>query len=72
MDVHPERGIGRALFTALNQLAAAELRPELRRISLIHLGFSGAGSLVGRMAAYAPWRFLAGVLFAPGQYDTWG
>ncbi len=50
MDVEPSRGIGRALFTALDQFAEQERHPELRGTSVVLRGFSGAGSLVGRMA----------------------
>jgi hypothetical protein len=39
---------------------------------LIVMGWSGAGSLVGRLAAYRPERYLAGIAYAPGQYDPLG
>jgi len=72
MNVLPERGIGRALFTALDQFAESENRPELRTVPLIHQGWSGAGSLVGRMAGYRSERYLAGIAYAPGQYEPLG
>jgi hypothetical protein len=50
MDVVPEHGIGRALVTALDQFAKDAFHPELAWSKLFILGFSGAGSLVARMA----------------------
>jgi len=72
MDVVPEHGIGRALFTALDQLAREAHRPELAGSKLILFGFSGAGSLVARMTAYIPDRILAVVEYSPSQYDPLG
>jgi dienelactone hydrolase len=72
MDVDPGRGIGRALFTALDQFADSEARPELRSAPLVAMGWSGAGSLVARLAAYRPERYLAGIAYEPGQYDPLG
>ena len=72
MDVDPAKGIGRALFTALDQFAEAAARPELRSVPLVAMGWSGGGSLVGRLAGFRPERFLAGILYAPGQYEPLG
>jgi len=72
MDVVPEHGIGRALLTALDQLAKNAQHPELARSKLVLLGFSGAGSLVARMTAYVPERILAGIEYSPSQYDPLG
>jgi|SRR5947209_5428951 len=72
MDVVPEHGIGRALFTALDQLAKIAHHPELAWSKLVLLGFSGAGSLVARMTAFVPERIVAGVEYAPSQYDPLG
>jgi len=72
MNVEPSRGIGRALFTALDQFAEQEQHSELRKAPIILLGFSGAGSLAGRMAGYRPDRYLAGIAYAPGQYEPLG
>ncbi len=72
MNVDPAKGIGRALFTALDQFADSEKRPELRTAPLIAMGWSGAGSLAGRLAGYHPERYLAGIAYAPGQYDPFG
>lgn len=72
MDVVPEHGIGRALLTALDQFANAAHHPELAWSKLILLGFSGAGSLVARMAEYVPERILAVVEYAPSQYAPLG
>jgi pimeloyl-ACP methyl ester carboxylesterase len=66
MNVQPEMGVARSLFTALDQLGFPESTPVL------HLGWSGAGSLVARMAAFRPERYLGGIAFAPGQYDPLG
>jgi hypothetical protein len=59
MNVEPSKGIGRALFSALIQLAETSSRPELASAKMILLGFSGTGSLVGRLAGFAPDRVLA-------------
>jgi dienelactone hydrolase len=72
MDVVPEHGIGRALFTALDQLANSAQHPELAWSKLILFGFSGAGSLVARLIAYMPERVLAGIEYSPSQYDPLG
>ena len=72
MIVEPAKGVGRALFTALDQLASSEHRPELAKAPLIAMGWSGAGSLVGRLAGCHPERYLAGIAYAPGQYDPLG
>jgi len=72
MNVDPSRGIGRALFSALIQLAQTSSHPELASAKLILLGFSGTGSLVGRLAQYAPDRVLAVIPTDPAQYDPLG
>jgi hypothetical protein len=72
MIVEPARGVGRALFSALDQFADSEHRDELRTVPLITMGWSGAGSLVGRLAGYRPERYLAGIAYAPGQYEPLG
>ena len=72
MDIVPEHGIGRALFTALDQLANGAQHPELAWSKLILFGFSGAGSLVARLIAYMPDRVLAGIEYSPSQYDPLG
>jgi len=72
MNVDPAKGIGRALFAALDQFAASESHPELKSVPLIAMGWSGAGSLVGRLAGFRPGRYLAGIAYEPGQYDPLG
>jgi len=72
MDVVPEHGIGRALFTALKQFASASHHPELAQSALTFFSFSGGGSLVARMAGFAPERTLAVIAYAPGQYEPLG
>ncbi len=72
MIVLPEKGVGRALFSALDQFAASEQRPELKTVGIIAMGWSGAGSLVARLAGYRPGRYVAGIAYAPGQYDPLG
>lgn len=72
MIVLPEKGVGRALFSALDQFAESEGRPELKTIGIIAMGWSGAGSLVGRLAGYRPERYIAGIAYAPGQYEPLG
>src|SRR5260370_21510836 len=46
MILEPKIGVGRALFTALDQFAESEHRPEFRTVPVIVLGWSGAGSLL--------------------------
>lgn len=72
MIVLPEKGVGRALFAALDQFAAASGHGELKSAGIVALGWSGAGSLVGRLAAYRPSRYVAGIAYAPGQYEPLG
>ena len=72
MIVLPGKGAGRALFSALGQFADSEGRPELKSIGIIAMGWSGAGSLVARLAGYRPDRYVAGIAYAPGQYEPLG
>jgi hypothetical protein len=72
MNVEPSKGLGRALFAALTQLAQSSSHPELASAKLILLGFSGTGSLVGRLAEFAPDRVLAVIPTDPGHFDPLG
>jgi len=72
MDVDASKGMGRALFTALSQLSQSSGHLELASVKLILLGFSGAGSLVARLAAYAPDRVIASIPADPSQFDPLG
>src|SRR5690242_9007958 len=72
MDVDRSTGSGRALFTALKQFASASHHPELAQSAFAFFSFSGGGSLVARMAGFAPDRTLAIVASAPGQYEPLG
>ena len=72
MNVDPSKGLGRALFAALTQLAQNSSHPELASAKLILLGFSGTGSLVGRLAEFAPDRVLAVIPTDPGHFDPLG
>ena len=63
--------MGRALFASL-QLAQASSHQELHTTKVILLGFSGAGSLVARLAGYAPDRVLAVISADPGHFDPLG
>jgi dienelactone hydrolase len=72
MDMDPSKGLGRALFAALDQFAAAAGHHELTRIPLIFLGFSGAGPLSARLVGSSPKRVLAAILSSPGHYDPLG
>jgi dienelactone hydrolase len=72
MNVDPSKGLGRALFAALTQLAQSSSHPELASARLILLGFSGTGSLVGRLAEFAPDRILAVIPTDPGHFDPLG
>ncbi len=72
MIVEPAKGVGRALYTALDQFALTKQRPELASAPVIAMGWSGAGSLAARLAGYRPDRYLAGIDYAPGQYEPLG
>ena len=72
MIVEPRSGVGRSLFTALDQFAESTNRPELKAVGVIAMGWSGAGSLVARLAGYRPDRYLAAIAYAPGSYDPLG
>jgi dienelactone hydrolase len=72
MNVDPSQGIGRALLAALRQLATISGHPELGSAKLILLGFSGTGSLVGRLTEFAPDRILAVIATSPGHFDPLG
>lgn len=72
MDVDPDKGLGRAFFAALDQLAAQSHHPELHTAPVIVLGFSGAGALAARMPAFAPRRVAAAVVSHAGQVPPLG
>lgn len=67
IDVDPNHGLGRSLLTAVDQLSVTTNHPELKTASLIVLGFSGAGALVGRLVGFAPDRIEAAILSHAGQ-----
>ena len=69
MDMDPSHGIGRALFTALDQFARQSNHPELSRSKLVLLGFSGTGALFAHFVEYAPNRVIAAVLVHPAHYE---
>jgi len=69
MDMYPDHGLGRSLFTALDSLGEESGHPELGNAKLIVLGFSGTGAYFGHFVAYAPKRVLAAILTNPGQTD---
>lgn len=72
MDMDPTHGVGRALFTALDQLAAETGHPELSSAKLILLGFSGTGALFAHFVEFAPDRVLASIPANAGHYDPMG
>ena len=72
MDMDPSHGLGRALFTALDQFARQTSHAELSASKLILLGFSGTGALFAHLVGYAPDRILASMLGDPGHYDPVG
>jgi pimeloyl-ACP methyl ester carboxylesterase len=69
MDMDPSHGIGRALFTALDQFAQQSKHPELSSSKLVLLGFSGTGALFAHFEEYAPNRVIAAVLVHPAHYE---
>lgn len=72
MDMDPSHGIGRALFTALDQFAQRSGHAELSSAKLILLGFSGTGALFAHFVGYAPDRIVASIPTDPGHYDPVG
>ena len=72
MDMDPSHGIGRALFTALDQFARVTGHAELSSAKLILLGFSGTGALFAHFVGYAPDRIVASIPTNPGHYDPVG
>jgi dienelactone hydrolase len=72
MDMDPSHGVGRALFTALNQFAQQTGHTELSSAKLILLGFSGTGALFAHFVGYAPDRIVASIPADPGHYDPVG
>jgi hypothetical protein len=72
MDMDPSHGIGRALFTALDQFARQSSHSELSSAKLILLGFSGTGALFAHFVGYAPDRIVASIPADPGHYDPVG
>jgi hypothetical protein len=72
MDMEPSHGVGRALFTALDQFAQQTGHPELSSAKLILLGFSGTGALFAHFVGYAPDRVVASIPADPGHHDPAG
>jgi dienelactone hydrolase len=72
INADPSKGIGRALLSALTQLAGSSGHSELASAKLILLGFSGTGSLVGRLAEFASDRVLAVIPTNPGHFEPLG
>jgi dienelactone hydrolase len=72
MNMDPSKGLGRALFSALDQFAYTTGHRELSSAKLIYLGFSGAGPLCARLVGSNPDRALAAILSSPGHYDPLG
>jgi hypothetical protein len=72
MNMDPAKGLGRALFTALDRFAQITRHPELSDAKLIFLAFSGAGPLSARFVGLVPDRIIAAILSAPGHRDPYG
>src|ERR1039457_6458054 len=72
MDMDPSHGVGRALFTSLDQFAHQSGHAELSSAKLILLGFSGTGALFAHFVGYAPDRVVASILANPAHYDPVG
>jgi len=66
MDMDPSHGVGRALFSALDQFARQSGHPELSSAKLILLGFSGTGALFAHFVGFAPDRIVASIPADPG------
>ena len=72
MDMDPSHGIGRALFTALDQFARVTGHAELSSAKHILLGFSGIGAQFAHFIGYDPDRIVASIPTNPGHYDPVG
>ena len=72
MDMDPSHGVGRALFSALDQFAQQSGHSELASAKLILLGFSGTGALFAHFVGYAPDRVVASIPTDPGHHDPAG
>ncbi|HMH15641.1 MAG TPA: hypothetical protein VK578_21250 [Edaphobacter sp.] len=68
MDMGPSHGVGRAIFTALDQFAHQTGHSELASPKLILLGFSGTGALFAHFVGYAP--IVLSLLFQPIHATT--
>lgn len=69
MDMDPTHGVGRALFTAIDQFAKQSHHRELSSSDLVLLGLSGTGALFAHFEEYAPTRVIAAVLIHPAHYQ---
>jgi dienelactone hydrolase len=69
INVDPNRGLGRALLRAVDQLSLITHHPELKTAPLVLMGFSGAGALVGRLVGFAPDRIAAAIVSHGGQFS---
>ncbi len=72
MDIDPARGLGRALFAALDQFAASTSLPELKTAPVVPMGFSGARAFAARLVGFAPTRIAAAILANAGQFEPLG
>ena len=72
MDMNPSHGVGRALFTALDQFSQQTRHRELSSAKLILLGFSGTGALFAHFVGFAPERIVASIPADPGHFDPVG
>lgn len=72
MNMDPAKGLGRALFVALDQFAQITGHHELADAKLIFLAFSGTGPLSARFVGFGPDRIIAAILSAPGHHDPHG
>jgi hypothetical protein len=72
MDMDMSRGVGRSIFTALNDFARQSRHPEIAGAKLIVMGFSGIGAMFGHFVQYAPDRVVAAILANPGQTEPYG
>lgn len=65
IDMAPEHGLGRALFSALDELAVQSKHGELTSSKVLVLGYAEAAALAARLAEYARDRVLAAAVYAP-------
>lgn len=67
MDPDPAKGLGRALFAAMDELAWASGHGELQSTKVIAFGFGASAVLASRMPAFNPERVAGAIAYCPDK-----